>query len=154
MKRGFLWICFTLVVFEAYSQTWTIQLTDGSVEKEFTIITKAQFDRIVRSHETTDQSVLIAYTDNAEQKGWKSSKGNYSPQGYFYVSIRIIPKTNDDKLVASYITTMVGYGNSNTGLMELIFLNTSMIPGTISLQYNWNEYVRKYNSLIKLVNDE
>jgi len=36
----------------------------------------------------------------------------------------------------------------------IIVYYSRILPGTISLRYNRNEYVRQYNHLIKLVNGE
>jgi hypothetical protein len=49
------------------------------------------------------------------------------------------------------------YGNSKTGKMKLLFYPIGYGIGDnncISLKRNWNEYIRKYNQLIKLVNGE
>jgi hypothetical protein len=145
-------ILFTLG-FEVYSQTWTV-LGDENEDYEYTLISKEQFNRIVKAHETTDTAVRLRFRDQVEVKhGGKLINGSVPKlNDYYYMSVRLIPKNDHMKRFVSFVRAIVVYGNTKTGKMGLEFFSTIWIPGTISLEYNWNEYSRQYNQLIKLVN--
>jgi hypothetical protein len=65
----------------------------------------------------------------------------------------MLPKTSDGRLVAGYIRNTLLYGNSETGVMQLSFLSV-WFPSSISLTYERNEYMRKFNDLVRIVNNE
>jgi hypothetical protein len=141
MGKMFFFVCFLILAIEIHSQTWTVQ------NEETTIISKEQFDRIVRAQETIAMAVSFNFFDAAETgKGRVISGTRPILNGYYYMTIKLIPDE-------PYIRSIVAYGNSKTGRMVIIFYS-SLLPGTISLQYNRNEYVRQYNQLINLVNGE
>ena len=146
MKKIFCLACFTIVtIFHVYSQTWTVQ-KDGWQE-EFTIISKEQFDRIVRANETIALAVSFNFFDATEVDRDRVIRGTRPRlNGYYYMTVRPIPHVDS-------VRSIVIYGHSETGRMVIIFYN-SLLPGTISLRFNWNEYVRQYNQLIRLVNNE
>jgi hypothetical protein len=150
MKNIFCFICFVILGLNVYSQSWTTQDSNGFTE-EYTIISKEQFDRIIRAQETTSSAVSFNFFDTVElNRNTNNSrviKGTrQNPNGYYYMTVRVIPD-------APYFRSAVIYGNSRTGRMVIIFYS-SLLSGTISLRYNWDEYARQYNQLLKLVNGE
>jgi len=147
----FLTFCFRLS-----SQTWTMEGNEN-FDFEYTVITKQQFDRIVRAREAIDVGVILEFRDNIQMT---TGGGGEIIQGqppnfvgyYYYLSARVIPKNANGRIMASYITSIVLYG-SNTGIMIIQFMSTVAPPNSIWLKYNWNEYVRQRNQLFELVND-
>jgi hypothetical protein len=136
-----------------YSQTWRI-FCDSDWDIEYTVITQEQFNRIIKAQETTASFVLLEFFDHVqatELKAIRGSRPNFN--GYYYLSIYHIPKTDGARIIANNTRACVRYGNTRTGFMIIIFL-TSIEAGAISLRFNQNEYVRQYNQLFKLVNGE
>jgi len=135
------------------AQTWTAEGNEDG-DWEYTVITRQQFERIVRAGETTAVNVILTFKDNIQVTGGGKIIQGQSPNlvGYYYLSAKLIPKSANGRIVAPYISSSVIYGNSNTGMMTLMFMNTAVAG--ISLRYEWNEYVRQYNQLLELVNGE
>jgi hypothetical protein len=147
MRIIFCCVFLLLLGFTSYSQTWTVQ--GGGIVEEYTIISKEQFDRIIRANETIAIAVSFVFADAIEvsrniasSRVIKGTRPNIN--GYYYMTVKAIPEDG---------TTVVVYGNSGIGRMIIVFYKI-LLPGTISLRYNWNEYVRQYNQLIRLVNNE
>ena len=154
MKKKLIGIIFLFLSIMVYSQTWTV-FGDADMDCEYTIITKEQFDRIVKANEITAQGVTVEYFDESYMRSERVIKGSRPRlNGYYYLTQRLIPKTEDGRIASSLIGTMVLYGNINTGAIMITFVPIALLPGVISLKYNWNEYANKYNQLIKLVNGE
>ena len=138
-----------------YSQSWTERVCDNW-DIEYTVITQEQFDRIRRAQETTAVAVRLTYFDNVQMVGRviRGTRPNFN--GFFYLSVRYIPRTPAarESVNVTAVTAVIEYGNSRTGIMRIEFLNTVWLDRAISLRFNWNDYVRRYNQLIRLVNGE
>jgi hypothetical protein len=118
-------------------------------------ITSEQWTRIIQAKEITETSVFLDYVD-ATQTGEP-----YPAKGYYYEVETIIPQSAGSKKEFSILGVgsqdIYSYGNSKTGKMKLLFYPIGYgfnDNNCISLKHNWNEYIRKYNQLIKLVNGE
>ncbi|MDR2407441.1 MAG: DnaJ domain-containing protein [Bacteroidales bacterium] len=118
-------------------------------------ITSEQWTRIIRAKEITEASVILDYVD-ATQTGEP-----YPTKGYYYEIETIIPQSAGSKKEFSILGVgsqdIYSCGNSKTGKMKLLFYPIGYgfdDNNCISLKHNWNEYVKKYNQLIKLVNGE
>jgi hypothetical protein len=149
MKKACFFCIFLVIGIFVYSQTWTSQR--GDITEEYTIITSEQFQRIITAQETIAQAVSFNFFDAAEinrnrnnSRVIRGTRPNLN--GYYYMTVRSVP---DDPNIRSIVI----YGNSNTGRMVIIFYS-GFFSGTISLRYNWKEYARQYNQLIRLVNGE
>jgi hypothetical protein len=154
MKKFLIVALLILVGVVAFGQAWTVEGDEG-FEVEYTLITREQWGRIVKAHETTDEGVMLQFTDVSEQVEKRVIKGNRPKiEGYYYILAKLIPKNDTVKQAMNYITASVIYGNSKTGLMTIMFLSTSLVPNSVSLKYNWDEYARQYNQLIKLISEE
>jgi hypothetical protein len=157
IKEGIL-VCLFFTTFNVYAQTWLVdgkELGVTEFDYEYTVITKDQFDRILRSSEQTSVAAMLGYMDNSQAFNTRVKSGQ-RPQfnnGYYYISVRMLPKTSEGRAVAGYIRNILLYGNSETGAMQISFLDI-WGPGSISLKYENNEYRRKFNDLIRIVNDE
>ena len=157
MRKNFFFIIFLYVTFYGYSQTWVVdgrEIGVEGVDYEYTIITKTQFERILRANEQTSSSVTLDYVDNIQMLDANVKSGTRpNLSGYYYLSVRCIPRTDRMRMVASYIKAMLLYGNSETGHMGITFYNV-YIPTSISLKFEMNEYIRKYNQLLSIVNSK
>jgi hypothetical protein len=66
-KIMFVYLFFTTI--NVYSQTWVIDGKELGVDEcdyEYTVITKEQFDRILRSSEQTSVAAMFIYMDNSQ----------------------------------------------------------------------------------------
>jgi len=157
MKKSFFFIIFLYVAFYGYSQTWVVdgkELGVEGVDYECTIITKTQFERILRANEQTSPSVILNYMDNIQMFDTNVKSGTRpNLSGYYYLSARWIPRTDIMRQATIYIKTVLLYGNSETGVMGITFYNVYM-PTSISLEFERNEYNRKYNELLSIVNSK
>jgi len=91
-KLVFLCLFVTTGIF-AYSQTWAIYV-DEHWDKEFTVIKKEQFDRIVNAQETTANFVILDFYDEIQATFPIVTRGTRPDlNGYYYLMIRFIPKT-------------------------------------------------------------
>jgi len=143
---------FQILCIRLYSQTWTVE-GDENFDFEYTVITQEQWSRIVRSHETTDESAMLKFVDNIEATNSRVIKGQKPNfKGYYYISAKGIPKNDMAKIALNYITAIVCYGNSETGVMAIQFMGISFLPNSVSLKYEKNDYIQQKNELIKLVN--
>jgi curved DNA-binding protein CbpA len=118
-------------------------------------ITSEQWTRIIRAKEITESGVILDYVDAAQ------TGKLYLTEGYYYEVDTVIPQTTGAKKEFSILDVksqdIYTYGNSKTGTMKLCFFPVGFgfdDTKCISLKHNWNEYVNKYNRLIKLVNGE
>jgi hypothetical protein len=145
------------ITFCVHSQTWVVDGREVGVEGvdyEYTIITKTQFERMLRANEQTSTYVMLDYVDNIQMFDTNVKTGTRPElNGYYFLSGRGIPKTDFWRLAMGYIKSMLLYGNSETGVMTIIFCNT-YIPGSLSLEFERNEYNRKFNQLLSIVNSE
>ena len=153
-KMGIFFIFILIINGLAFAQTWVAE-GDENFNFEYTIITRDQWNRIVKAQEATATGVVLSYSDMAEQTGSRVIQGRRPDlKGYFYFSARMLPKNEVGKLASGFFTSIVGYGNSETGIMLLSFLTTAAVPNSISLRFDWNEYARRFNQLLSIVNDE
>ncbi|MCL2443267.1 MAG: hypothetical protein FWD13_07355 [Treponema sp.] len=157
MKIQIISIFLLLQGFFVYSQTWILQ--GGAVnDTEFTVITSEQFQRIVQANQTIARSVMFDYSDyqdflnlNPSIKIIRGTMPNFN--GYFYLSAKIIPKNDTGRYLAQSQTAWVFYGNTRTSsLMSITYLNNENFDNTISLRSSYNEYIRQYNFLLRLIN--
>jgi len=153
MKKIVIFCLFLIIGFSAYSQTWTVY-EDNNWDIEFTVITKEQFDRIVTAQETTANFAYLQFFDEIQKIASRVTSGSRPNfNGFYYLSIRYIPKTAAARNEPENIRTWVRYGNTRTGFISIYFL-TSIETGAVSLRFNRNEYIRQKNQLIRLVNGE
>jgi hypothetical protein len=157
MIKRIILVCLFFITFNVYSQTWVIDGKELGVDEfdyEYTVITKDQFDRILRSSEQTSVAAMFIYLDNSQAFNTRVKTGQ-RPQfnGYYYISIRMLPKTSEGRTAVGYIRNILLYGNSETGVMQLSFLSV-WFPSSISFTYERNEYMRKFNDLVRIVNNE
>jgi len=133
MKKYFVFIlmvCSTIL----YSQTWTEKEMETRLERECTIITKEQFNRLLRQYEEDHGACNFYYYDILELGNHNRPEVN----GEHYILIR--RKTH------SGIAPALAYGNSNTGRMEIWFsrwFNTKVESA---------EYRRRFEQLFNRVN--
>ena len=154
MKKSMIF-CILFFVFGVlvHSQTWATYF-DSDWDIEYTVITHEQFNRIVTAQETTANFALFEFYDEIQTTLRRVTRGSRpSFNGYYYLSIRGIPKTDVARNSYNNLRAWVRYGNTRTGFMELYFLS-SIETGAISLRFNQNEYMRQKNQLIRLVNGE
>jgi len=153
MKKYLFFLLFLVTGIFAYSQTWTVY-GDSDWDYEYTIITQEQFNRIVSAQETVAVAVRLDFIDTSERRQGRVVSGSRpNITGYFYRSLRYIPKSNAARNFISNTRAIIQYGNSRTGIMEIEFLSI-IEQGSISLRFSQNEYIRQKNQLIRLVNGE
>jgi hypothetical protein len=154
MKKSMVFlVSFFMLGVKVFSQTWTID-RDKDWNLEYTVITQEQFNRIIAAQETTALFVFLEFRDTVQRPPVRVIQGSWPNfNGFYYLSLRDIPKTDIARDEYNNFRAVVRYRNARTGHMDITFL-TSMIPGAISLRFNWNEYIRQKNLLIRLVNGE
>ena len=151
MKKNIFIVIFFLFGLLVYSQTWAIYGND-TLDIEFTVISREQFNRIVTAQETIASFVSFRFTDSVQLVDGTIIRGSMpNINGYYYLSYRIIPK---GRYSFSRNTANVIYGNTETGQMYISYYDTNVDPSNISLRNNWEEYVRRFNQLVRLVNGE
>lgn len=130
-----------LIIFSTvcYSQTWREREVSG-YEREYTVITRDQYDRLLRQY-TEDYSVLdLSYYDVLDLSGIRAISGTKPTlNGYYYLLIK--------RFTLVGVLPALAYGNSDTGRMEICFSGWGA-------GINSNEYVRRYNQYIKRINGE
>jgi hypothetical protein len=126
MKKAFA-IIFLLCSLIAYSQTWSENVT-------WTVITKENYDRLLRQYEEDHGYCIIEYIDILEMVSKRGVRSGTRPNfnGYYY----LLGEGN-----------RLAYGNSNTGRMEILFGSYFS-----SVRVNSTEYTRQYNLYIERVN--
>ena len=124
-----------------YSQTWT-EIEETGFERECTIITKEQYDRLLRQYEEDYGGCNLKYFDILEASSGNNVISGTRPvlRGYYHILIR--------RITGIGVYPALAYGNSNTGKMEIWFNPF----GGMSVESN--EYVQRYNQLIRRVNRE
>jgi curved DNA-binding protein CbpA len=141
---------------DVYNQTWTATFGEG-LKYEATSLTAEQFTRILRANEATYDYVWLQFSDNSKVYFGKVITGTMPKfNGYYYLSREMLPKRSDSDCIVC--------GNTQTGELSFQFssIDISNILGSsvlfngkiIALRRDWNEYVRMYKQLIKLVNGE
>ena len=160
MKNILMFMLLITVTVLTYSQSWTIQGGESN-DTQFTIITAEQFQRTIRAHQATDRGVNVEYQDYLvfmnSTRSMRIISGGSLPNfnGYFYLAVRTIPKNDVGRYWSNVRTAWVIYGNTRTNaMMHVRFVNVDNIPNVLSLKTQYNEYIRQYNHLIRLVNGE
>jgi len=159
MKKIIFSVIFLTINFVVYSQSWTIQ-GGASNDTEFTVITAEEFQRNIKAHDTVSKAVTLDYYEYSVFmngiKSVKTIKGTIPTfNGYFYFSARMIPKNETGKFYSQVTSAMLFYGNTRTNsIMAVRFYNVEGFTNTLSLRYDWDEYVRQYNQLLRLINGE
>jgi len=164
MKNSFVLLFIFCSVF-SYSQTWTVQDNDNRRDVEYTVITKEQYQRLLRQYEASNEFCIMEYTDILEMpKSVKVISGTIpSFNGYYYLMAKIKPQldkftTEEKKALGLFnMTNGLLYGHSDTGLMSIIFVNGVgffgfLIPGAVDV--NSDDYKKKYNLFSGFVNGE
>lgn len=159
MKNMILGMIFLLLSNIVYSQSWTIQ-GGPSNDTEFTVITVEQFDRVRQANEFVARAVMVEFLDytifmNAIRNAGTIRGSIPTFNGYFFLTTRLIPKNDAGRLLAGSTSANLIFGNTRTNsIMSIRFLNTDNVNNSLSLRYEWNEYVRQYNQLLRLVTGE
>jgi hypothetical protein len=153
MKKIIVICLLVLAAVGLWGQTWTVE-GDDNFDIEYTVITKEQWERIVKAHIATDEAVNVGYSDISEQVNVNVKKGT-RPQisGYYYLIAKMVPKNEVSRMMNNYFTATVIYGNSDIGTMQLTF-SSLVLPNMVSLKYDYDAFTKQYNQVIRLVNGE
>jgi len=155
MEKKILCMIIFLIIFVnniISAQTWVE--VGGDNYFEYTIITMEQWERICRAQENIAASVILSYRESAQFSRTVIQGRRPVLRGTFFISVRVIPQNEYQRLLASYITSTVMYGNTETGIMQITFLRNTGMANTINLRTQWDEYVRRTNQLIRIVYGE
>ena len=151
------------VSFPVFAQSWTIRHNlerYGDVDYEYTVITKSQYERLLRQHTAMKEYATVDYTDILELK-LKSQSGKLikgsrpNLNGYYYILARINAITDSGRQALNKlgIETGIIHGNSNTGQLTIMFLK---YPSSSSNAYllSSDDFVGIYSQFISFVNGE
>jgi len=154
MKKTALLLALILVAGVTWGQAWTVE-GDINFDYEFRLITQEQFNRIKTAQETIAAGVVIQYGDISQAINSRIISGEIQEiDGYFYASCRMIPKSSQGNILSNHITSVILYGNTNTGSISLIFVsNPILFSGAISFLHDndRNSYHQRLNQLFRLV---
>ena len=145
MKKAFVCLFFFCSIV-CYSQTWTevaVVIGNTTLERENTVITREQYNRLLQQYEETYGYVNMSYIDVLEMGSGSRVLSGRKPvfSGYYYLLIK-------EQTLVGGLAMILAYGHPNTGRMEIKFNHQS---GT---GINSREYVDQYNRFIKWVNGE
>jgi hypothetical protein len=133
MKKlfGVLWFFCAL---SGFAQTWTERDT-GWYQIEYTVITKDQYDRLLRQYPEDYGRCLVQYKDTLDSQLPNTVKG------YYYLRVR-----TNNPLGISF--PGLAYGNSATGRVILVFSNASSgyEVGTVEFTNLYNRYIQRVNA--------
>jgi len=135
-------LLFILLTFSVYSQTWTEIEGETAYQRECTLITKAQWDKLLEQYkEDNDKCILYFYNTLEIGTGKKVVFGTRPVlKEYYYIfEKRTTP--------FGWFPILV-YGNSDTGRMEIWFSRTSS-----GVKIGSNEYTNQYNLYMSRVNN-
>lgn len=141
---------------QLYAQTWTIRYDDDpDNDVKNTIISRNEFDRLKRASEALCSYAILTYFEGIPDGGRVISGSRPIFNGYYYIKRELIPRTQNGRNNTNLTYSIIMYGNSNTGFMIIkyfqgnygLFENGSVAVGN-------SEYIRRYNALIRLVNNE
>ena len=144
-------VCILFFIFcsmDSYAQTWTEYVWGdefiGITVDTFTVITMEQFNRLIEQHKTTNKYCLMKYTDALKIGSGRRVMSGVRPRfnGYYFL---LIQKGNRRP---SSSNTVLVYGNSNTGRMELEFGPA----GGVSV--GSQDYIRRWNQFVSWVKGE
>jgi hypothetical protein len=121
-----------------YAQTWTeIENNSGRTPKECTVITKEQWDRLIRQY-GEDYGCNFIYLDSVDV----TTPSNV--RGYYYLRL----KRHIDYMGFSFDVLGLAYGNTTTGRMEIFYADE------FEYKMGTQEYANLYNRYIRRVNGE
>lgn len=141
---------------QLYAQTWTVRYDDDpNTDVKNTIISKNEFDRIKRASEALCSYAFLTYFECIPDGGRVISGSRPVFNGYYYIKRELIPRTQIGRNDVDLTYSIIMYGNSNTGFMIIkyfqgdygLFENGSVAVGS-------SNFIRRYNTLIQLVNNE
>ena len=155
MKKYFVLLFFVCSI-SVYSQTWVEMLVEGDpyfgtgeVTQEYTVLTKEQFDRLVQQYKNKYSNCRMEYTDVLELRNYPVISGTRPIfNGYYFFLVR----TKNWMNFHNRSDTILVYGNSNTGRMELEFYNPSFgygIQGDVNT--NSDEYIKRWNQYLQWI---
>jgi len=146
MRKIFIFI-FIICSISAHSQTWSETSGFGGRYTEWTVITRDDWQRLVRQNQEDGSGCDIIYTDNFEiREGSKVLSGvRPSFNGYYFLYGKYYGF--NDFIDLGWFPVLA-YGNSNTGRMEIKYSWLS------SMEAGSNEYINLYNRFIRRVNGE
>jgi len=145
---------------EKETNTWTVRINLaaglGEADIEYTLITKEQYDRLLKQHTINNEYGRVYFTDVLEgNDGGKVIKGSPPKlNGYYYILMKTTAKDKelDKKLVYSGFGYSLQYGNSDIGWLTIVFWNNEATDDTYLLSSE--DFTRTYNEYIGLVNGE
>jgi hypothetical protein len=132
-----------------FSQTW-VESAGQVNEHEYTVITKAQFDRLLEQYRGRFSFAEFSYRDVLEARNRNNVIEGTRPRlnGYYYLM-------GTRFSIVSQCPFLV-YGNSSTGRMYIIFppFMTTLGRSMNGIRTNSNEFTNRYNQHIRWVNGE
>ncbi|MCL2793053.1 MAG: hypothetical protein FWD87_08165 [Spirochaetaceae bacterium] len=146
-----------------YSQTWEeTNPADDSMSVGYTVITRQEFDRLLRQNEARFEFAILEFEDVLEMQNWRVTSGRRPPLSGYYYLIGRISSTNPEiqgLLALMGATNYLVYGNSETGRMTITFMNTfGALTFGLALQnvvsVSSNDYFNRFNQFISFVNGE
>jgi hypothetical protein len=135
MKKLFGLIWFFCAI-NGFAQTWTeIENNSGRTPKECTVITKEQWDRLIRQY-GEDYGCDFIYLDSTDVRPPSSVNG------YYYLRL----KRHIDFMGYKFDVPGLAYGNTATGRMEIFYSDSFHNEmGTPEYTTLYNRYVRRVN---------
>ena len=157
-KTMFLMVLFLLFGNYLFSQTWTERADgDGFVaDFEWKVITREEWNRLVRQQEVKYQYAILDFIDVLESSSSSSNSRVISGrkptfQGYHFLMVTIKPRNDNTRNVLSMYGNYMRliYGNVRTGRFTLAFNNAYQ-----GYSVGSDSYTRRYNQCIGWVNGE
>jgi hypothetical protein len=149
MKKSVLLVLFAVCLMSAvYAQTWTVRQNDGG-EWEYTVITKEQFQRLLRQYETSREACNVAYTDSLEFSGSGYVISGQKPKlnGYYYLIAKIKFPNSVMETAAQFseMSPTLFYGHSQRGYTGFTFGNELFFQGGSSdvVPVNSGEFAKR-----------
>lgn len=146
LRRKYLF--FVLFIFSSiilYSQTWK-EVADvigkNTLERELTVISGTQFNRLLEQYGEMYKNVSITYDDVLVMGAGSRVLSGTRPvfNGYYCLLIK------EQTLVG--VVIILAYGHPNTGRMEIRF------SPYFNTEFNSNEFWKQYNRYYDWVNEE
>jgi hypothetical protein len=161
-------IAMTIAINPVFAQTWIEADNEGNGRIEYTVITEAQCNRLLRQFETNKMYAMFSFVDMLLEKPnplkiISGSKPIFN--GYYYLLMKITIDhskiTNDEGMYADMAEgEYLIYGNKNTGELTISFPDsfTAMLvkafsPGSIA-DINSDDYKQKTKLFFSLVKEE
>ena len=155
-SMAFFVLSFFLLNIQVFAQTWTDR--SGDVDREWRVITREQWDRLVEQKIIQNEYALMEFTDVLELGEPAQVIRGTRPQlrGYYYLLGSLSPRTDEARTLQNLTgpSQIFRYGNDQTGYFSIIFLNKFglMIPGVIEV--NSSAFTNRFNQCIRWVNGE